>query len=186
MTTYFSRPGPENTEKTLRVAKEYAERYGIRNVVVASTTGKTGLLATEVFKGFNLVIVTHATGFIKPGYQEMSEDTRKELERRGAKVLTCVHAFAGVERGIRQALNIWLPVELIALTLRRLFGEGVKVAIEITLMAADAGLIPLDEDVIAIAGTGHGADTALHIKPATTSNFFDLRVRRVICKPDTF
>ena len=186
MCTYFSRPGKENTVKTLKVAREYAEKFGIRNIVVASTTGETGLLATEVFKGFNLVIVTHATGFVKPGFQEMKDDIRRELERRGAKVLTCVHAFAGIERGIRLSLNTWLPVDLIALTLRKLFGEGVKVAIEITLMAADAGLIPLNEDVIAIAGTSHGADTALHIKPSTTSYFFDLKVRRIICKPDTF
>lgn len=65
-------------------------------------------------------------------------------------------------------------------------GEGTKVCVEITLMAADAGLIPADEDVVAIAGTGNGADTALRIKPANTARFFDLKIKEVIAKPREF
>ena len=111
---------------------------------------------------------------------------RREIEARGAKVLTCTHALAGVERAFRREFGLWLPVELVAIVLRRVFCEGVKVAIEVTMMAVDAGLIPEGEDVVAVAGTGRGADTALHIKSASTSNFLKLKVRRVICKPDTF
>lgn len=50
-------------------------------------------------------------------------------------------------------------------------------------MAADAGLIPGDRDVIAIAGTSIGADTALVIRPANASRFFDLKVKEIIAKP---
>ncbi len=53
-------------------------------------------------------------------------------------------------------------------------------------MAADAGLIPVNKDVIAVAGTGRGADTALRIQPANTSRFFDLKIREVIAKPIDF
>ncbi len=183
---YFSKPGKENTDKTLEVAKAYAEKYGIKHVVVASTTGYTALKAAELFKGYNLVVVTHCTGFVKPNYQEFPEDVRKKLEEMGIKVLTGIHALSGVERSFRKELNLWMPVELIALTLRRLFCEGMKVCIEIVIMAVDAGLIPQGEDVIAIAGTGRGADTAVHIKAAGSSYLFDLKVRRIICKPDTF
>ncbi|MCW4008465.1 MAG: hypothetical protein NWF09_07265 [Candidatus Bathyarchaeota archaeon] len=76
-------------------------------------------------------------------------------------------------------------LELISNTLR-LMGEGTKVCVEITLMAADAGLIPVDEDVVAIAGTGNGVDTALRIKPANTARFFDLKIKEVIAKPREF
>ena len=183
---YFSKPGEENTDSTLRLAKEYAEKYGIKHVIVASTTGKTALKAVEVFKGFNLVVVTHSTGFVKPNFQEMPNEIRERVKAKGAKVLTCTHALAGVERAFRREFGVWLPVELIAIALRKIFCEGVKVAIEITLMSVDAGLIPENEDIIAIAGTGRGADTALHIKSASTSNFLRLKVRRIICKPDTF
>lgn len=58
-----------------------------------------------------------------------------------------------------------------------------KVAVEITLMAADAGLIRTDQEAIAIAGTGKGADTALVLKPANAQTFFDLEIREILCKP---
>jgi hypothetical protein len=65
-TVYFEKAGPENTEETLKLAKMRAEELGIRNVVVASTTGETGVKASKVFKGYNLVVVSHVTGFKKP------------------------------------------------------------------------------------------------------------------------
>jgi hypothetical protein len=65
----------------------------------------------------------------------------------------------------------------------RIFGQGTKVAIEITVMAADAGLISGSSDIIAISGTGKGSDTAYVIKPAYSNNFFDLFVKEVIGKP---
>jgi hypothetical protein len=65
-------------------------------------------------------------------------------------------------------------------------GEGTKVCVEVTLMAADAGLIPVDRDIIAIGGTGRGADTALRIYPANSAKFFDLKIREIIAKPREF
>ena len=53
-------------------------------------------------------------------------------------------------------------------------------------MAADAGLIPFDKDVVAIAGTGKGADTALRIRPTNAARLFDLKIREVITKPTDF
>jgi hypothetical protein len=65
----------------------------------------------------------------------------------------------------------------------RLFGEGTKAYLDITVMAADAGEIPVDRPVIAIAGTSEGADTALIVQPAHSNNFFDLYVNEIIAKP---
>jgi hypothetical protein len=53
-------------------------------------------------------------------------------------------------------------------------------------MAADAGLIRTDADVIAVGGTGTGADTAAVIRPANVARFFDLKVRGILCKPWDF
>ena len=72
--------------------------------------------------------------------------------------------------------------EIVAQTLR-LFGEGMKVCVEIALMAADAGLVRVGEPCIAIAGTGRGADTAVVLIPAHVQQFFDLRVMEVLAKP---
>jgi len=180
--TYFEEPGEANTEATLLRAKDRAESLGIRNIVVASTTGRTGVRASQVLKGFGLVIVRHHTGFQSPGSQEMTSENERLLLASGARVLTAGHAFSGVERAIRTKRDTVGPLEMMADTLR-LFGEGTKVCLEVAVMAADAGAIPVDRPVVAIAGTSKGADTALVIQPAHSNNFFDLYVKEIIAKP---
>jgi len=181
-TAYFEVAGQQNTERVLRLAKEYAQAEGIKDIVIASTTGETGAIASEIFKSFNLVVVTHHFGFSEPGIQELTEENRRKILKNEAKILTATHALSSVERAIRKKFGAVMPLELIAHTLR-LFGEGAKVCVEIAVMAADAGLIPADKDIVAIAGTSEGADTALVMKPASSSNFFDLEVREIIAKP---
>jgi hypothetical protein len=181
-TVYFENPGEQNTESILELVKDHAQAEGIRDIVVASTTGETGVKASKLFKGFNVIVVSHHVGFQEPGVWEMNENNRREILENGAKILTATHALSGVERAIRKNFGTIMPLELIAHTLR-LFGEGTKVCVEITIMAADAGLIPVDKDIIAVAGTGRGADTALVIRPATASNFFNLKIREIIAKP---
>lgn len=178
----FDKPGPQNTERTLETAAKRADELGIRHIVVATTSGKTGLLAAQVFKGKNLVVVTHSAGFLKPDFQELKPALHRKIESLGAKVLTCQHAFGGVGRAVRKKLATYELEEIIAYTLRT-FGQGTKVAIEISLMAADAGLIPTQELCIAIGGTNWGADTALLLRPANAQTFFDLRVVEVLAKP---
>ena len=166
----------------MRIAKEYVEKEGIRHIVVASTTGETGVKASKIFKGYNIVIVTHCFGFREPGKIELEDEYRNEILANGAKIFTGVHALSSVERAIRKDFGTMQPLELIANTLR-LVGEGTKVCVETALMAVDAGLIPVDKDVIAVAGTGRGADTALRIQPANAGRFFNLKIREVIAKP---
>ncbi|MEM2793513.1 MAG: pyruvate kinase alpha/beta domain-containing protein [Candidatus Methanomethylicia archaeon] len=179
---YFSSPGENNTETVLALARRRAEELGIKDVVVASVIGETGVKASKIFKGFNLIIVTHHTGFKEPGKQELSEENRKVMETNVGRIFTGTHVFANVERAIRNKFNTVYPVEIMAQTLR-FFGEGMKVAVEIAAMAADAGLIPIDRDVISIAGTGKGADTAIVIKPANSTRIFDMIIREIIAKP---
>jgi hypothetical protein len=181
-TVYFETLGKQNTESVLELVKNYAEAEGVRNIVVASTTGETGVKASKVFRGFNVVVVSHHVGFQEPGVWELKEENRRKILENGAKILTATHALSGVERAVRKKFGTIMPLELIAHTLR-LFGEGTKVCVEITIMATDAGLTPVDREVIAVGGTGRGADTALVIKPATASRFFDLEIREIIAKP---
>jgi len=184
-TLYFTSPGKTNTDALLKFVKDYAKAAGVNHIVVASTTGETGVKASQVFKGFNVVVVTHHTGVTEPGVQELTEENRLKILENGVHILTGTHALSSVERAIRKDFGTLQPLELIAHTLRRL-GDGAKVCVEITLMAADAGLIPMDRDIIAVAGSSSGADTALLIKPANASRFFDLRIREVIAKPRGF
>jgi len=182
---YFKEAGEQNTDALLQFVKKYAKKEDIKDIVIASTTGETGAKASKIFKGHNVVIVTHSFGFQELGKNELQEEYRKEILANGAKIFTGVHALSSVERAIRKDFGTIQPLELIANVLR-LWGEGTKVCVEIALMAADAGLVPVDRDIIAIAGTGNGADTALRIRPANAARFFNLRIREVIAKPYEF
>jgi len=184
-TLYFMSPGKPNTNALLKFVRDYAKDRGVNHIVVASTTGETGVKASKVFKGFNVVVVTHHAGYTEPDAQELTEENRLKILENGAHILTATHALGSVERAIRKEFGTLQPLELIAHTLRRL-GEGTKVCVEITLMAADAGLIPMDRDIMAVAGSSRGADTALLIKPANASRFFDLKIREIIAKPREF
>jgi hypothetical protein len=182
---YFEKPGPQNTRRTLEIAAARAEDLGVHSIVVASSSCKTGALAVSLFPGRNLVVVTHSTGFLKPDFQELKPTLRRKIETLGGKVLTCQHAFGGVNRAVRKKLGTYELDEIIAYTLRT-FGEGAKVAIEVSLMAADAGFISTLEPCISIGGSGSGADTALLLRPANAQTFFDLRVLEVLAKPRSF
>lgn len=179
---YFRKPGRENTRRTLEIAARRADELNIRNVVVATTSGETGLMATHLFPSKNLVIVTHSTGFLKPDHQELLPELRKKIEEAGAKILTCQHAFGGVGRAVRKKLGTYELEEIVAYTLR-IFGEGTKVAVELALMASDAGLIPASEPCIAVGGTARGVDTAILLRPANAQTFFDARIMEILAKP---
>mgnify|MGYP005842770213 CR=1 FL=1 len=179
---YYGKVGPENTERTLKLARERAMELGIRHVLVASTSGKTGALAAELMSDLNVVVVSHSTGFSAPNEQQFQPEYREAIGRHGARVLTAQHALGGVGRAVRRKLGTYQVDEIMAFVLRN-FCEGVKVACEVTVMAADAGLVPAGQEVVAIGGTGSGADTAVVIRAANAQDFFDLRVLEIICKP---
>jgi len=178
----FEKPGHENTGATLRIARQRAEELGIRTVVIASSTGNTAVQAVEVFSGLRVVVVSSQAGFSEPNVQRFTEANRKIVGSKGATILTTTHAFAGVSRAMRFKFDTLAIGEIIANVLR-VFGQGVKVACEIALMAADSGLVRVDEDIIAIGGTGSGADAAVVLRPVNAQYFFDLKVREILCKP---
>ncbi len=181
-TVYFEKSGSENTEAVLRIARQRAEELGIKTVVVASTRGETAVKAIDALQGLRVIAATHVSGFREPNTQEFTEENRKIFESKGGIVLTTTHAFAGISRAVRNKTNTTAIGDLIADVLR-IFGDGMKVAVEIAMMAADGGLVRTDEDVIAIAGTGKGSDTAVMLTPVNSHNFFDLKVKEILCKP---
>jgi hypothetical protein len=179
---YFKDTGEVNSAKTLEAVKERADELGVRDIVVASTRGNTGLMAVELFKGYNVVIVSHVTGMREPNANELQDAVAEKIEAQGGKIVTAAHAFSGVNRAIQAKFATMYPAGIMAQTLR-LFGEGMKVVVEITTMAADAGSISTGKDIIAVAGSGRGADTAVVIKAANSHNIFDIVVKEIIAKP---
>lgn len=107
---------------------------------------------------------------------------RQRLQEQGVKVLTTTHLLAGVDRSLRTKFQGIYPAEIIAMALR-LLGQGLKVCVEISVMALDAGLIPYGEEIVAVGGTARGADTACIIVPAHSKTFFNTVVKEIICMP---
>ncbi len=175
--------GPAGTQETVRLAMEAAARHRVRSIVVASNTGETALLFAGMARdGARVVCVGHAFGFAGPGQNEMAPEARQALADAGIAVIHATHVLSGAERGISRKFGGRGPVEIMASTLY-LFGQGTKVCVEIAAMALDAGLVPFGEDVLAVGGTGRGADTACIIRPAYTADILSTRVREIVCKP---
>ena len=182
---YFDRPGRGNTEAVVQVVKKRCAELGIKHVVVASNSGETALKLWEALKGMDVAIVSVAehAGYAGGDEPSIKLERCRELEEKGIKVLICSHALSGVERSITNKFGGVSRVEIIAHTLRLFGTEGVKVAVEVAVMAADAGMIPTDREIIAVGGSGGGADTALVLKAAHMNNFFDLEIREILAKP---
>ncbi|MCD1295650.1 hypothetical protein CUJ83_11640 [Methanocella sp. CWC-04] len=182
---YFEKAGDRNTDDTIALAVKRAKEAGIKYVVVASSSGETGVKAAKAFEGTGakVIVVGHAVGFSKPGVSDAEEKYVNELRSRGVPYVQQTHALSGVERSISRKLGGASRVESIADALRSVVSVGAKVCVEISIMAADGGYVPVDDEIIAIGGTWGGADTACVIKPAHANNFFDLHILEIICMP---
>ncbi len=181
---YFESPGEQNTNKLIELVKIRREELGIKNIVVASATGSSGvkLLKSIDDPEVNIVNVTHHAGFKGEDLIEVEPENRIVLEKSGVTIYAGSHSLSGVGRGISNKFGGITPVEIIAATLR-LFSQGVKVGVEISIMASDAGLIPTDTEIIAVGGTGKGLDAAVVLQPAHMGNFFDLKINEIIAMP---
>ncbi len=183
---YFDGPGEKNTDQVLEVVRERLGRGGVKHVIVASGTGATARKAIARFEGsgVSVVVVTEHCGASEEGVCDLNPQMEKEILDSGAKLVRATHALSGVERAINKKIGGASRVEVIAECLRSLFGQGMKVCVEIAVMASDNGAIPVgEEEVIAVAGTSSGADTACVIRPAHANSFFKMEVREILAMP---
>jgi hypothetical protein len=186
---YFDKPGEENTADAARFAVERARELQLKTIVVASSSGRTAMVFFKAVDGtgLNLIVVTHVFGFTRPGEWEFSADTAGTLRKKGVKIVTGTHALSGLERALSRSSRVsgGSRTEAIAEALRRIVAVGLKVAVECVLIAADQGVIGVEEEVIAVGGTASGADTVCVIRPAHTASFFDLQIREIVAMPRT-
>ena len=180
--TYFKDMGIVNTNETLRIAKRRADETGVKTLLIASTYGHTALKALEFFgTGYNFIVVGGKRGDFP------DELYRRLLDGGHHTVFNSDYDFSYPEA---------------AWEILRRFCEGMKVCVEMTLIAADLGMIAAGEEVIAIAGTGRygfeqggGADTAILIEAVKSGDFFHFdvpalqskkegrRIKEILCKP---
>lgn len=181
---YFEESGSQNTTETIKAAKKAALNLGLKYVVVASGSGTTGLKVAQEFQdsGVKVVVVTEYAGLV-----EFAEKNRKKLEKLHATIVTSMHAFLSPAESLSKIYANHCSENTVIKDVLRRFSQGTKVAAEVVLMAADAGAIPVGEDVIAVAGTGEGADTAIVIKSCHADSFFDkekgIEFREIVALP---
>ncbi len=177
---YFDSPGEINTEDTLKAARGRAEELKITQIVLASTHGNTAKRALEIFKGLgvDIIAVSICASFDENDWT-MTNEEREELKKLGVKVITAPHALGD---DVSESLGGLAPNLIVRETLYR-FCQGMKVAVEVALMAADAGVLDVSQEVIAIGGTNEGADTAIVLKPAFMRKFKEIKIREIIAKP---
>ena len=183
--TIYEKISPDNTEPTLRIALERAARMST-DVILASSTGASAFAALEMAKdiGFTgrIVAITSVWGMGGPGKNPLSEEDRGRLEDAGVQIVTAGHALSGVERSLSGRFKGVYPTEIMAQTLK-LLSEGVKVCVEIGVMAMDAGKAEYMRPVVAVGGTGRGCDTACVLTPSYSASIFETRVHEILCKP---
>lgn len=183
--TYFEEQGNDYTDELIKSVKDKFESCeDIKRILIASSTGESALKLYDALDDADVEIinVTHHMGFKEDNVADISEDMVKKLEKVGIKTYIGAHAFSGAVRGVTNKYGGFSPLDVVADTLR-MFSHGIKVSAEISIMAADAGLVPVGEKIIAIGGRGHGVDSAVILTPVNAKNLFDLKFHEIIAMP---
>ena len=177
--TYFDNEGNDYTDELILAVKDKLNiSENIKRILIASSSGKSALKLYEaVGDDVEIINVTHHMGFSGANESDISDEMIEKLESVGIKTYFGSHAFSGAARGVTNKYGGYSPSKVF----RNLTFE--KVGAEISIMAADAGLIPVGEEIIAIGGRGHGVDSAVILTPVNAKNLFDLKIKEIIAMP---
>lgn len=181
-------------------AHRRARALGVHNVLVATNTGESVEMAQEAMgPDFHFYAVGNPAGSRAEGlvlHGGINKDVQARLEARGITVIMSeVSAFTALPCNItfHQANRAYIerfgrtygPDEIMPQNickvmthvLSEFFGDGPRVCMEIVLMAADSGELPLSEDCMAIARPHGYAHTAMIVTPVTSEHLFGTRFR---------
>jgi len=169
VTTYFTEPGPGDTDRVVKAVAARVREGDVETVVVASTSGRTGVRFAEALRGkAKLIAVSH---------EKMDPDLKEKIAKLGGIAIDGTHLPLHT-RGMGPVRNTLY-----------ILGQGFKVAVEVILIAVDKGVLEPYNDVIGVAGTSEGADTAIVARATSTKEAFSddsskkLEVREAIAMP---
>ncbi len=165
---YFDGPGSENTESVIQIVSEKIDETGIKTVVVASSSGKTALQFARALKGkAKLVAVS---------WKKIPPENISELKKFGVDICNFENYLPLHEKEMARMAYYAL-------------GQGIKVCVEVVLIAVDKDIIASGQEVIAVGGTGSGSDSAGIIKATSTADLFGpdidkrLEIREILAMP---
>ena len=194
----FAQPGPANTEAVVDLVAAAAPRFDA--IVVASITGDCAVKVATRIGGEKVVCVTCPQGMnwevdhmqtgpfaeipelreirdawveagLKQVPMQLTPDNRAILKRLRVPVVQGTIPLFGPSFSMRLHLNRVTSLDVMAKTLE-LISTGTLVCLECVLMAVDAGLVPEGKQVLAVAGTERGLDTAWVIRSSASANLF--------------
>lgn len=156
---YFDKPGPQNTESVIHAVSEKIDETGLIWVIIASSTGETGIrFAKTLKKKANLIAVS---------WKKMTAENIQKLEALGVALCNYENYLPLHEIGKDDIRNTFYT-----------FGQGMKVCAEVVLIAVDKGFIAPGCIVIAVGGTSSGSDTAAVIKSTSTVDLLGSDIRK--------
>jgi hypothetical protein len=161
---YFDAPGEENTMVVLSSAKDRAIELGIKHVFIPSVRGASAEKALDFFASTDLTLF-----FVGTDPARFSQETEKRIADAGFKLVFYKQVDYQYPDEVKNAF--------------RRFGQGTKVAVELTLIAAQEEIVELGTEVVALGGSTKGLDTALVLKASTSDEFYELEIREILCKP---
>lgn len=181
----------------MQEAKDRAVRYGVENVVLPCNSGHTVRSALDEFgSDFNFYAVgnpasSHERGLVV--HTGVTDAVRDELERLGVQVILQEVSLFQVNEEQEVGTHLWdafgrsyekrtqrkMEGKIVARftneLLTFLLSDGPRVCLEIALMAADSGVLPLDRDCISLATPSRYCDlpdAAVILRPAKTEDFW--------------
>ena len=187
-----------------REARERAEKLRVRNVLVATNSGRSVETARDIMgPSFRYFAVGNPSASRQRGWvlhEGITPETKARLETAGITVIEqelsifqCRPGRQGDQTSFQNANAAYVGrfartfaegeavPNNICKVMRHLFGEflgdGPCVCIEITIMAADSGRLPLDEDCMAIATPGGYSHSALVLHPVKSAELFSTHFR---------
>lgn len=194
----FERPGPVNTDETIEIVKNVSSQY--RYLVVASITGDCAVRLAERIRDTTIICVTCPQGMgwevnhmnsgpfadipelqkVRDEWKEcglsrvpmqITQENRQKLTALNVPIIQGTIPFFGPSFSMRLHLQQVTSLDILAKTLE-LISTGTLVCLECVLMAVDAGVVPEQEPVLAVAGTERGLDTAWVINSCASANLF--------------
>jgi hypothetical protein len=169
-TLCFDEPGSINTESVIQAVSEKIDETGIKTVIVASSTGKTAIQFAKALKGKAKLIAV--------SWKKIPPENIQELKNLGVTICIYENYLPLSDVGKDLVTNTFYT-----------FGQGMKVCVEVVLIAVDKKIISTGQDVIAVGGTGGGSDSAAVIKATSTADMLGpdiqkrLEIREIFAMP---
>lgn len=163
-TIVFSKSGKHNTENVFQVINDYSSKKQISKVVVSSTTGYTAFKAEEIIEFYTTLVICK---------QDISDEycMRQNIYEQ----LSSRHIVLDIPRQYLQKKSGSEVTNFL-----RKISQGIKVCFELTEYLIEHDIVTDGEQIVVVAGTLKGADTAVVVRIGKKQQYI---LKQILCLP---